>query len=368
MRKEGNGLITISLCMIVKNEEETLGKCLQSVKDIVDEIIIVDTGSTDRTKEVAKGFTDNIYDFEWIDDFSAARNFAYSKSQMEYIMWLDADDVILPDDREKFLKLKESLSPDVQVVMMKYNTGFDEKGNVNFSYYRERLSRRDAGFLWQEPVHEYLAFNGKSVNVDIAVTHNKKHWGLSDRNLRIYERQLKEKGALSPRGMYYYARELKDNGRFEDAANMFLKFLDSGRGWLEDNIGACLERSRCLLILGRREEAFHSLTRSFVYGIPRAEIVCQMGYHFKDYGLLKEAVYWFETALNLKKPTDSWGFFQDDFWGFIPALELAVCYDALGDTVQANQYNEIAGSFKPDSKAVAHNRKYFSEKLSQNNP
>ena len=69
-------MITISLCMIVKNEERVLKRCLDSVRDLVDEIIIVDTGSTDATKRIAAGYTDKIYDFTWNDDFSAARNFA----------------------------------------------------------------------------------------------------------------------------------------------------------------------------------------------------------------------------------------------------------------------------------------------------
>lgn len=354
--------------MIVKNEENTLGNCLESVKDIVDEIVIVDTGSTDKTKEVASKFTDKIFDFEWIDDFSAARNFACSKATKEYVMWLDADDVILPEDKRKFLELKQTLSPDIDMVLMKYNVGFDENGNVTFSYYRERLARRDKGFIWMEPVHEYLAFTGKSINVDIAVTHTKKHRGFSDRNLRIYEKQLKEKGELSPRGTYYYARELKDNGRYEEAADMFLKFLDSNKGWVEDNINACLERSKCLLLLGRWEESFHALTRSFLYDLPRAEIVCQIGYYFKFHRAYHQAIYWFETALRLQKPKDSWGFFYDDYWGYIPALELVVCYDAIGDTLRANHYNEIAASFKPDSQAVEHNRQYFKAKLSGTEP
>ena len=104
-------MISISLCMIVKNEESVIGRCLESVKDIVDEIIIVDTGSTDNTKEIIKTFTDKIYDFEWIDNFSAARNYSYSKASMEYILWLDADDVILEEDRIKFKELKMSLDP-----------------------------------------------------------------------------------------------------------------------------------------------------------------------------------------------------------------------------------------------------------------
>ncbi|MBQ9385174.1 MAG: glycosyltransferase, partial [Ruminiclostridium sp.] len=78
-------MITISVCMIVKNEEKQLRACLDSLKPIADEIIICDTGSTDGTKAIAAEYTDRIYDFPWIDDFAAARNFVFSKATMEYI-------------------------------------------------------------------------------------------------------------------------------------------------------------------------------------------------------------------------------------------------------------------------------------------
>ena len=115
---------TISVCMIVKNEEDVLDRALRSVQDIADEIIIVDTGSTDRTKKIAEKYTDQVYDFVWCNDFSKARNYSFSKATKDYCMWLDADDVILDKDREGLLELKKTLPEDTSVVMMKYNTGF----------------------------------------------------------------------------------------------------------------------------------------------------------------------------------------------------------------------------------------------------
>ena len=107
-------MISISLCMIVKNEELVLGRCLDSVKNLMDEIIIVDTGSTDKTKEIASLYTNKIYDFPWINDFAAARNFSFSKATKDYIMWLDADDVLLYEDNKKLQQLKENLDVSVR--------------------------------------------------------------------------------------------------------------------------------------------------------------------------------------------------------------------------------------------------------------
>ncbi|MBW3013481.1 glycosyltransferase [Candidatus Woesearchaeota archaeon] len=91
-------MTTISVCMIVKNEEACLERCLNSIKDLADEIIIVDTGSTDKTVEIAKKFTEKIFDFEWIGDFSAARNFSIKQATKDWILVLDADEMIVEED------------------------------------------------------------------------------------------------------------------------------------------------------------------------------------------------------------------------------------------------------------------------------
>jgi len=129
-------MATISLCMIVKNEEEVLGRCLQSVKHIVDEIIIVDTGSTDDTKEIAKKFEAKIFDFEWCNDFSKARNYCFSLANKDYILWIDADDVMEEKEQLKLSKLKESLSEEIDAVSMPYILSVSEFGDVGYQIRR----------------------------------------------------------------------------------------------------------------------------------------------------------------------------------------------------------------------------------------
>ena len=180
-------MATISLCMIVKDEQAVLGRCLDSVQGIADEIIVVDTGSADRTKEIAAAYG-QVQDFEWCDDFSAARNFSFAQASMDYILWLDADDVIEPEDREKFLQLKSELDGTADMVMLPYHTAFDAQGKAVFTYYRERLLRREAGFRWQGAVHECITPSGSVVYGEAAVSHHKEKAGERGRNLRIYQR------------------------------------------------------------------------------------------------------------------------------------------------------------------------------------
>ena len=102
--------MSISLCMLTKNEEKTLAKAINSVKPVVDEIIVVDTGSTDKTKEIAKKFTKKIYDFEWNDNFADARNFSISKATKDWILILDADEIIKNEDLPKIKELTKNKS------------------------------------------------------------------------------------------------------------------------------------------------------------------------------------------------------------------------------------------------------------------
>ena len=181
---------TISLCMIVKNEEMHIARCLDSVAELVEEIVIVDTGSTDRTVEIASDYTSNVYLYPWKDDFSDARNYSFSRASMDYCMWMDADDILEETEKEKFLQLKQSLTLDTDIVMMKYNTSFDEAGKPSFSYFRERWIRNCTQYRWVGAVHEVIPPNGKVIYSDIAISHKKMGAGDPDRNLKIYKKMI----------------------------------------------------------------------------------------------------------------------------------------------------------------------------------
>lgn len=356
--------ITISLCMIVRNEEIALAQCLASVHNIVDEIIIVDTGSTDRTKEIARQYQARIFDFKWIDDFAAARNYAFSQATQEYILWLDADDVIESKDQRLLVELKKTLTRDVDSVTMHYVLMVDDKGNVTSSLRRNRLVRRDRGFKWYGPVHEYLEVGGHIIHSDVCVTH-KKDKAYTDRNLRIYEKRLAEGEQFTPRDLYYFANELRDHSRFEEAAHGYMKFLQTEQGWVEDNIQACRKMAECYGKLGQRTEQFMALFRSFFYDKPRAEICCAIGAMWVESGHFQQAKYWFEQATLLPADEAQMSMVEPSSWTWVPHLQLCVCHDRLGDIERACYHNEFALSYLPSHPSMLHNQKYFREKLGE---
>ena len=351
---------TISLCMIVKNEEDVIGRCLASVQGIVDEIVIVDTGSNDRTKEIVKKYRAKLYDFVWIDDFAAARNYAFSKATQNYILWLDADDVIMEADRKKFLALKSSLDPAVDSFTMFYHLAQDANGQITSSLRRNRLVKRANNFKWIGAVHEYLEVGGFIINSEVAITHCAMSHD-SDRNLRIYAGRMAKGESFSPRDLYYYANELHDHNKHEDAITFYQQFLDTKQGWIEDNIAACGKVADCFLALNNPEKHLEYLYKAFDYDTPRAEFCCRLGFYYLQANGLKQAAFWYKVATELEKPTDCWGMMNEACWTWLPHLQLCVCYDRLGKFDLACKHNEIAATFVPDHSGVLYNRKYFQD-------
>lgn len=346
--------------MIVKNEEDKIKRCLDSVEGLFDEIIIVDTGSKDKTKEIVKNYTDKIYDFKWVDDFSKARNYAFSKATKEYILWLDADDVVIEEELKKLKDLKKNFDKSVDIYMLKYNVGFDEFGNCNFSYYRERIIKNNNKNKWIDRVHEYLPLKGKIDYQDIFIEHKKNH-EFSDRNLKIYQQMEKNKEKFSPRNEYYYARELVTHKQYKKAIKYLTKFLDDDLGWKEDNIAACELLYSCSKLVGNKKVVKY-LYKSFEYDLPRSKICYFIGQDYQNNKFYDEAVFWY-TLTMLSSKNEGKGFYEKDYEEFFPLLNLVVCYDKIGKTDAAKACHEITKTLKPEHESVIHNEKYFKNKI-----
>lgn len=217
--------------MIVKDEERWLEKCLKSIYGAVDEIIIVDTGSSDRTKEICIAFGAQIYDYIWIDSFAAARNFGIKKAKGEWILWLDADEEVELEDVDLFLNMLRSYEKDALAVpIISYYGNFPVDAGRAYTYCSHRLFRNNKGYKFVGNIHEYPDIHGLTPDyqkdmLNIVKIH---HYGYMDevnedkkkheRNIQILQK-VKVKSGNNPWIDYHIASEFYRARQLERAYN-----------------------------------------------------------------------------------------------------------------------------------------------------
>lgn len=333
-------MISISICMIVKNEEKVLRRCLDSLAGLAEELIIVDTGSSDRTKEIAAEYTGKIYDFTWTGDFSQARNFAFSKATREYIYSADADEVLEEDNRRKFLKLKESLLPEVEIVQMKYGNQLQHNTIYNFDEeYRPKLFKRVRSFVWVEPIHETVRTKPVIYDSDIVITHLPQSVH-AKRDFRAFETCVDKGLCLSERLFDIYARELFISGTEEDffAAAPFFEASAA------DTERSGEEFSEACLVAARAARHKKDIQKFFKYimkvtaAAECSEACYELGEYYLSCNDFEEAAIWFYNARYETAPI-----LNVQLGGILALEKLAACYDLMGNTAQADLYRLEAG-------------------------
>lgn len=226
----------ISACMIVKNEETNIEQCINSYREVVDEIIVVDTGSTDRTVDIATRLGANIYHFEWVNDFSKAKNYAISKATGNWIIFLDADEYF---DYEKALSIpalinKHGIGKTEILACKMYNID-EATGNNLADFVQTRIFKNTGNIHYVNAIHERL--NSKSKNIhavyieenDLVIYHTgyseDRIISKAERNLQLLLLEL-EKPKFDP-SMYHFLSDtyltLKDYEKSIEYGKMFLK-------------------------------------------------------------------------------------------------------------------------------------------------
>ncbi|WP_258525674.1 glycosyltransferase family 2 protein [Paenibacillus sp. YN15] len=348
---------TISLCMIVRDEEETLGGCLASVQGLADEIIIVDTGSVDGTRRVAEAYNGRVAAYDWQDDFAAARNYAFSLANGTFILWLDADDRIAGEDLKKLLALKRELTAEVSGVVMPYCLAEDAVGRPLVADRRLRLVRRESGCRWSGRVHEYLEFPRKGeIRVWDAMI---RHTGRADhsrRNLRILRRWIAEEPGVSGRRLLWYAHICYERGHYGQAAKGYRKLLLEPSGFREDRLIACFRLADCCRRLGDGRGRLESLLGSFHYGPPQADFCCQLGEWFEERADWRTAAYWYTQAIAVSGLDTGLRPVASAALTWLPHARLAAVCLRLGDAGAAYRHNEQALRHLPDDPGLLGNR------------
>ncbi|MBI2655993.1 tetratricopeptide repeat protein [Candidatus Woesearchaeota archaeon] len=298
---------TISLCMIAKNEEKYLEHCLNSVKDLVDEIIIIDTGSTDKTKEIAKKFNAKVYDFKWVDDFSAARNESLKHATKDWILVLDADEAL---DKEALKVIKEELIKNKEndaflFIQKNYTndtkiTGFvNEEHKFNGKTYAgwygsfiARLFRNNKDYKFQGTVHELVEPSIESKKRKIAATNIPiYHYGNSDpsvvkRKREFYLELCRKKAKSIPNANSYFELGVlyRENEDKDDAIKSLKKAigLDSNHNMALYELGIIYEQKKDY------DEAIKHYTGSLRIR-ENTEAFQSLGVCYLKKGMLKEA-------------------------------------------------------------------------------
>jgi tetratricopeptide (TPR) repeat protein len=348
--------------MIVKDEADKLAAILGDAIGFCDELIVVDTGSTDATVEIARAAGATVHEFGWIDDFAAARNAAFDHCTSDWIMWLDGDDRVPLDAQAAIRALKPTLTDSIDAVFAEYRL-YDTTGtNVLLRYDRERLIRRAAGLRWAGEVHETITVQAtRFIRVDeVYVEHRPApdDGPPSDRNLRILQR-MAEAGDYSPRTTFYLANEYRDHGRQVEAAAVYEQYIAIATlPW--ERYSARVSLAICLSALDRKDDALEQAFAAISEDPSRAEAYMHAGLHFYDLERWAQAIPLFLAATGARRP--QWGFANEPDYGYLPWDYLGVCYYRLGEQHDALRTTARAIELgSPDIERLRANLRFISE-------
>ncbi|HAF99081.1 MAG TPA: tetratricopeptide repeat protein [Paenibacillus lactis] len=341
---------SVSLCMIVKDEEGCLERCLQSVSGIVREIIIVDTGSTDRTKEIARRFTNHVYDFNWVDDFSAARNYALNFATSDYILHLDADEVLEDPEGE----LQRKLDKDLYYIRIKNDLG----SGLYLTHQFIRLFRNTPEIRYQGALHEQVLPTGNEQTgfLSTVILHEgyKKHIvnnkQKTQRNLNILLKEIREK----PTAFNYYnlGMQYLIDKRYSEALNSLKKSYSLGSHYAFSP-KVVLDIMKCLHALGQYADAIRvgKDAVNLYENVP--DFWYQMGLTYTEWGLLKDAELCLQKCLEIGEENASKLVQHYDGTGsYLAQAKLAEISVMLGNPKDAQNYILLAVKASPNTLAL----------------
>lgn len=343
----------ISLCMITKNEEENLPRCLKSIKDYVDEIIIVDTGSEDRTIDIARSFGACVYYYDWKDSFSDARNFSMDKATREWILIMDADDEIDINDARKMLKLIKSKT-DVYLFKTISKTERDDIIGLN-----PRLIRNRSGYRYSGRIHEQIINNVKLINknADIETADIKiYHYGYlknevekkakRERNILLIREELRE-NPHNPFMLYNLGNEYFAMGDYENALIQYLLSFQHANGMTGYASRLYVRTVLCLIELKRYNETMTFIEQGLKDFPAFTDLYFLRGHlhHLKkEYTL---AIKDFNKCIEIGEPNADIAFVYG-VGGYKAYNALGDIYFELHDTDEAINYYIRALKLKPD--------------------
>ncbi|GIO35203.1 hypothetical protein J41TS12_00640 [Paenibacillus antibioticophila] len=336
---------TITLCMIVKNEEDVLARCLSSAKEQVDEIVIIDTGSTDSTVEIARGFTDKIYFFEWIDDFAAARNESIKYATSDYILIMDADEYL---DDQANLRADLMDNYDYYYTSIKNETSLGQ----NFIHTGLRIFKNKIGFEFENRLHENINLTERASELVYgrmkSIIH---HTGYTDLKMVEKDKYNRNKRLMSieveanpsPYNLFNMGKTYFLVSEYDKAVEFFKRAypLSLNRVYLPELL---TKLAQSLLEIGHKDEALSVLKGAAVLFPNETAIHFNQGIIYCKLNYFKDAEQCFLKCLLLG---DQGTTLEEGIGGYRSRLELADLYAETGNSNQA--YKEILEVMRSNS-------------------
>lgn len=302
--------MTLSLCMIVKNEEENLPRCLESVRGVVDEMIIVDTGSTDATVEIAESYRATVYSFPWNGSFSDARNYGLERATGDWILILDGDDELEAQSRKVLLDIIKHSDADGYFCETINYLG-DAPGCDTIMSLTFRLLRNGKGYFYSEPVHEQICSNiyaknpdARLLNANIKVYHygylNKNVVGKNkrERNIGLIKKQIEE----NPENAFINFNLANEYNAVGDNVRALDYYEKAYRNFkLEEGFSSRLfiRMMDCYIGLGRMEDALKLANEALVYYPEFTDMELMKGIIYNSTGRYTLALSHFQKCIEM---------------------------------------------------------------------
>lgn len=344
-------MIPISVCIITKNEAEHLEKCLSSLKPYPFEIVVVDTGSSDNSKEVALKYTDKVFDFEWIDDFSAARNYSISRASHNLILILDTDELIVELDMDELERVVEANPKGIG--MIKRMDYFETENGKRCQYsIIERFFNRKY-YQYDRPIHEIIVpkDNIKKAYYDAPITAD--HFGYVGSEDKLRDKAMRDINLLipeiekAPNEPYYYfqmAQSYLLMRERDKALEYFQMAIERNPAPSEDytRILVC-NYGNILIDYGRIEEA-KSLLSFYNYYDNNADYLCMVGVLYIHMNQQLKALSEFVKALSAP--------IRDSIETRVLSYYIGYIYEFFGQPEIAKQHYSKCGEFEPALEAL----------------
>lgn len=315
---------TLGLC-IITNNDPNLRSCLLSAfgsdNKLFDQITVVNCATKNKDKDEVNIILNSLpvkaYEFEWCDDFSKARNFSFDKTQTDYRMWIDSDDLITEDNYKKLVDLKPQLTKH-NMWILNYDYGHDSNGNVTTKLKRERIVQNHPALRWKGRIHEAITMTPNCNFVDISIKHTRKHATTSLRNLEML--RLEYEQPHTSRTDYYYGRELADFGEWEQALPILNSFINNPECFYLDKIMACHKISDYYNTKKDYKQAKILALRGLEIDKNSGELLCDLGQATEGLGDYSCAELCYRLAMSCSQ--DSMGTTYSAWYNQIPRSKL----------------------------------------------